>query len=94
MTYDDFLMALFHAPHSMACSMMERKALEAMGFRIGARDPRMNTAFEGAFMVAEGYEDGHTQEDGQGGVWCVVGDDLEQLIETAAGFFDDLEGML
>lgn len=26
MTYDDFLMALFHAPHSMACSMMERMA--------------------------------------------------------------------
>jgi hypothetical protein len=67
-----------------------KQALESYGFKIGARDPKLNTAFTGAFMVAEAYEEGHTQEDGGGGVWCIVGDDLEELIQHAADFWVDL----
>ena len=66
------------------------EVLESYGFKIGDRDPKMNTAFEGRYMVAEAYEAGHTQEDGSGGVWCVVGHDLDELVETAAGFWTDL----
>ena len=63
--------------------------LKREGFRVGARDPKMNTDFAGAFMVAEHYEDGYTQPDGMGGdgVWCIVGDDLNELVTTAADFF-------
>lgn len=71
----------------------KRKFLEDRGFIIGERDPNMNTAFAGRFMVAEPYEAGHTQPDGMGGdgVWCVVGDDLAHLIETSADFFAAME---
>lgn len=70
-----------------------RKALEGYGFIVGVRDPLMNTDFSGAFMVAESYEPGHTQQDGSGGVWCVVGDDLDELVAIAFDFATGLLGL-
>lgn len=71
----------------------EKARLEAMGFIVGERDPNMNTAFTGAFMVAEPYEPGYTQPDAMGGdgVWCIVGDDLGHLIEDAGSFWEPTE---
>lgn len=64
--------------------------LRAHGFIVGRRDPNMNRAFEGQYMVAEPYPQGTAQDDAQGGdgVWCIVGDNLDQLIEEAINFFD------
>lgn len=70
--------------------MTKRERLEAAGFIVGKRDPAMNTAFTGQFMVSEEYDEGHTQPDGSGGIWCIVGDDLNALIETASQFYDEL----
>ena len=70
----------------------ERKAwLKMYGFKYGERDPLMNTAFNGRFMVAKHYLDGHTQESSRGGVWCVVGDNLDALIDAAYNAFADEE---
>lgn len=57
--------------------------LRKHGFVVGARDTRMNTAFVGTWMVAENYELGHTQVDGSGGVWCIVGVSLAQIVDDA-----------
>jgi hypothetical protein len=62
----------------------KRRALEAYGFVIGPRDTRLNRRYPGAFMVADSYEDSETPtEDGSNGPWCIVGDDLGDLITTA-----------
>jgi len=53
--------------------------LEA-GLIVASRDRSMNTDFPGNYMVSEWYEPGHQQRDGNGGVWCIVGDDLGALI--------------
>lgn len=65
--------------------------LQAAGFVVGRRDPNMNRAFAGKFMIAEGYEPGTTQDDAQGGdgVWCIVGDDIATLTREAFYFFCD-----
>lgn len=61
-------------------------ALKAMGFTVDARDPRLNTAFKGGFMVVEGHEESELPtESGCNGPWCVVGDDLAELVDTAFG---------
>lgn len=67
------------------------RALQAAGFVVGKRDPNMNRAFAGRFMVAEAYELGTMQDDAQGGdgVWCIVGDDMATLIREAFSFFAD-----
>jgi len=60
------------------------------GYQVGPRDPRLNTKFEGSFMIVEaGYQDDvlpnhilHT-EDGRNGPWCIVGNDLSSLIDEA-----------
>lgn len=62
--------------------------LDDFGFIAGDRDPAMNTSFAGRFMVCEPYEDGQSQPDGSGGVWCVVGDDLDMLMTEAVEFFE------
>lgn len=54
------------------------------GFTVGVRDPRLNTRYTGKFMVAESYEDDETPtEDGSNGPWCIVGDDLCELVSEA-----------
>lgn len=65
-----------------------RALLDSFGFIVGERDPAMNTNFAGRFMVCEPYESGHSQPDGSGGIWCVVGDDLDMLMIEAVEFFE------
>ena len=58
--------------------------LVALDFIVGARDPRRNTDFKGAWMVAEPEDESElpTRSAGEGhGVWCIVGDDLAELIQ-------------
>lgn len=72
----------------------KRSYLEACGFKIGPRDPRgINTNYPGAFMVAEDYEaDELPTEDGSNGPWCIVGDNLDDMIAQAFDvWFDDYE---
>ena len=68
----------------------KQEDLKRWGFIVGARDPRLNRAFVGAFMVAEWYEDSETPtDDGSNGPWCIVGDNLDALIETAHNVWAD-----
>jgi hypothetical protein len=59
-------------------------ALRAAGFIVGPREPRLNTAFLGKFMVAELYDESDLPtEDARHGPRCIVGDDLAYLIDQA-----------
>jgi hypothetical protein len=63
--------------------------LRVKGFHVGHRDPGRNQAFEGRYMVAELLEAGAeypTQTAGED--WCVVGNDIDQLIQEAVNFFE------
>lgn len=66
------------------------RVLRNHGFIVGERDPKMNMKFEGKFMVAEPYDPGHSQPDGSGGTWCIVGDDLPELVDIAFNFCSDI----
>lgn len=58
--------------------------LRARGFTVGARDPRINTNYPGAFMVVEAHDESELPtEDGSNGPWAIVGDDLQALIDEA-----------
>lgn len=60
------------------------KALEAMGFIVGPRDPHLNRKYPGGFMVVESHEESELPtDDGSNGPWCIVGDDLDELVEEA-----------
>lgn len=60
---------------------MSKRFLESYGFTVGDRDPRLNTDFTGKFMVVEPYDERDLPtKDASNGPWCVVGDDLEELI--------------
>lgn len=62
----------------------KRAWLKRRGFVVGERDPRLNTDYPGAFMVAEAFEpDEVPTRDGSNGPWCIVGDDLDSLISEA-----------
>jgi len=70
---------------------MQRKmeALKKAGFIVGPRDPRLNRAFKGIFMVAAHYE--KTQrptDDASKGPWCIVGNNLAALITQAYDFWE------
>ena len=72
----------------------KRAYLDALGFKIGERDPRgINTNYPGCYMVAEEYEDSDLPtEDGSNGPWCIVGDDLDAMIAEAFNvWFDEDE---
>lgn len=76
--------------------------LEKYGFTIGDRDARLNTDHPGVSMVAEtnahdiGDYDLPTK-DGSNGPWCIVGDDLDALVNEAhsylMGMADDHNGI-
>lgn len=57
--------------------------LNASGYYIGPRDPNRNTAFKGKYMVCE-HEllEAPPSPDAANG-FCIVGDNLGELIETA-----------
>lgn len=57
------------------------------GYYIGPRDPKRNKAFDGSWMVCEQVDAGPTDDAGTGG-YCIVGDDLNDLISVA--YFDIL----
>lgn len=59
---------------------------------VGERDKLLNTRYSGVFMVAEPYTSNELPtEDGSNGPWCIVGDDLDKLIEEA---YDVYEGLV
>lgn len=58
------------------------KALFAAGFYIGPRDWERNSLYDGEWMVCENLDVGPTQDASTGG-YCIVGDDLNDLIWTA-----------
>ena len=62
-------------------------ALACAGFTVGQRDPRLNTDYPGSLMVVEGYELVQLPtRDGSDGPWCVVGDNLDALIDQGFDF--------
>lgn len=72
-------------PIELAVSLVEkRQRLESYGFTCGERDPRINTNYLGRWMVVESHEDSELPtEDGSNGPWCIVGDDLDVLVNQA-----------
>lgn len=61
--------------------------LRAYGWTVGPRDPRLNRKFSGKFMVVEPFEEDELPtDDGSNGPWCIVGDDLPELINTGYAF--------
>ena len=63
------------------CGAMGAEVNDNRPFFITRRDPKMNTAFEGKLQVSEPYAFGeYSQEDAMGSVWCIVGDDIRELI--------------
>jgi hypothetical protein len=65
-------------------------SLLAWGFICGPRDPRLNTNYPGAFMVAEHYEESELPTPtSSNGPWCIVGDDIDALIDEAFAMWVD-----
>lgn len=56
--------------------------LHSQGFFISPRDPGRNRAHAGEWMVCEDLTEGPT-DDASRGTFCVVGDDLAELIREA-----------
>lgn len=65
--------------------LTDREYLALHGLYLRARDWRINQAHEGDWQITEHYESGHTQEDGSGGVWAIVGRDRDALEQEALG---------
>jgi len=61
-------------------------SLHAQGFYIGPRDPQRNRLHAGAWMICEDTETGPTDDASEGG-FCIVGDDLSELIYIAGDCF-------
>jgi hypothetical protein len=58
--------------------------LQSRGFVVGDRDPQLNRAFTGRYMVAGVYDTSETPtDDGRNGPWCIVGDNVEDLVRHA-----------
>lgn len=57
------------------------------GYFIGARNPERNSHFEGKFMVCEDVTAPGGPDASEGG-FCVVGDDLEEIIAFAYEMLD------
>jgi len=58
--------------------------IEGYGFVVGDRDPRYSTALEGKYMIAQPLEEHELPtEDARAGGWCMVGDDMDDLIAEA-----------
>jgi hypothetical protein len=82
-----------HPSASMDVARIKRQHLEAQGWTVGDRDPRLNTDYPGAFMAVEERTEAELPtRDGSNGPWCVVGDDLDALIaeayEVQVGMFE------
>jgi len=69
--------------------MLEQiQAVLDRGYVIAPRDARVNTLYEGQYMVVEeGYDNmALPTADGSNGPWCIVGNDLADLINQAYRF--------
>ncbi len=65
--------------------------LKSYGYIVGDRDSRLNTNYPGKFMVSEPYEECEfPMEQYQNGPWCIVGDDLEELVNEGHEFLLDM----
>lgn len=66
--------------------------LKGLGWTVGPRDPRVNTAFAGQYMVCQPHEPHELPtRDASQGPWAVVGDDLADLVCEAWTFINDHE---
>lgn len=66
------------------------EVLRSAGFTVGERNPQVNRAFAGRFMVIEDHEGGELPtDDGRNGPWAIVGDNLNALVQQA---YDAFEG--
>jgi hypothetical protein len=64
--------------------LLMREALERTGFFVGSRDPKRNTDYEGEYMVCDtDCLDLPESRDAAGGLYCVVGPDLDELTREA-----------
>lgn len=64
-------------------TMQEKiRTLQQAEFLVGKRDPLVNPAFAGAYMVSEQHHFNFR------GGWAIVGDDLDLLVEEAFEFFE------
>lgn len=52
------------------------------GFFVGMRDINRNTAYTGRYMVCEDENFQNTEDAAEGG-FCIVGDDMEALVNEA-----------
>ena len=55
------------------------------GYFVTARDPKRNTDFEGDFMVCQDLNEAGGK-DASNGEYCIVGDDLGDLVNEAYYF--------
>lgn len=62
--------------------MTKQEILESHGFYVGKRDPKRNKAFRGKWMVCADVNEGPSMDAGDGG-FCIVGDNLQALIQEA-----------
>jgi len=70
---------------------IKRLCLLAYGYEVGNRNPRVNTDFVGAYMVVESYDESELPtQDGRDGPWCIVGDDLDNLIDRGFDALNDI----
>lgn len=71
--------------------LKRRWLANALGFKIGDRDPQLNRNHAGRFMVLETPDDViEPTNNGANGPWCIVGDDLDALIRKAFTVFADI----
>ena len=60
--------------------------LRYLGFYVGPRHSNRNMAFIGTYMVAEHVFSDST-DDARTGGYCVVGDNLDELVTDAFNYF-------
>ena len=65
--------------------------LRNSGITVDLRDPKMNSAFKGKFMICNPLEEGdpYPTEDASDGRFCIVGNDLPSLLDDAISLLDD-----
>jgi hypothetical protein len=75
---------------AVTSSQAERIALlREHGFIVGPRDPLRNTAFLGRFMVAQPINAAQLPtEAASDTAWCVVGDNLTELVDHTINAFN------
>ncbi|MBW3243266.1 hypothetical protein KUV57_11215 [Epibacterium sp. DP7N7-1] len=71
------------------------KVLRSFGWVVGDRDPKMNSNFDGSYMVVEDEYSpdypGQTDGSDGDGIWCLVGNDLSELVDEALSHVSTLE---